>query len=120
MSPSCAVLDPVLRRRHRAPLPPPPPPPMLTAAATACRRRRLCLPQAAFLPNVNPANPGKTLRFRDNADTIARYADQFGPLRAFGCDLAAPFRGTLFRFPLRTPEQAAASRLSRAAHSVDR
>lgn len=43
---------------------------------------------------------------------------QFSPLSAFGCNLRSNFPATLFRFPLRTPEQASASRLSRQAHGV--
>lgn len=43
---------------------------------------------------------------------------QFSPLSAFGCNLRSNFPATLFRFPLRTPEQASVSRLSRQAHGV--
>lgn len=43
---------------------------------------------------------------------------QFSPLRAFGCDMKSHYPATLFRFPLRTPEQASASRLSRQSHGV--
>ncbi|CAM9675904.1 unnamed protein product, partial [Ectocarpus sp. 13 AM-2016] len=43
---------------------------------------------------------------------------QFAPLSAFGCNLRSHFPATLFRFPLRTPEQASVSRLSRQAHGV--
>ncbi|CAN0264546.1 unnamed protein product, partial [Hapterophycus canaliculatus] len=46
-------------------------------------------------------------------------ASQFSPLGAFGCDLRSNFPATLFRFPLRTPEQASVSRLSRQAHGVE-
>ncbi|KAG5176706.1 hypothetical protein JKP88DRAFT_265343 [Tribonema minus] len=77
------------------------------------------LKKAAFLPHVNPSNPGKTLRFRQHAATIAEYADQFAPLRVFDNNFNSRFEGTLFRFPLRTAEQAAASRLSRTVHTVD-
>jgi sacsin len=76
-------------------------------------------PQAKYLPNVNPANPGKKIDFLDKVhrQVLQTYADQFKPLRAFGCDVLAPtpaaFPATLFRFPLRTPAQAEASRLSK-------
>lgn len=46
-------------------------------------------------------------------------ASQFSPLSAFGCNLRSNFPATLFRFPLRTPEQASVSRLSRQAHGVE-
>jgi len=80
-------------------------------------------PQATYLPNVNPANPGKMLHVKTHAHVIERYNDQFAPLRgAFGCTLdpsRGPYEGTLFRFPLRTPQQAETSRLSRQSHSVE-
>lgn len=47
-----------------------------------------------------------------------RTSSQFSPLNAFGCNLRSNFPATLFRFPLRTPEQASVSRLSRQAHGV--
>ena len=77
-------------------------------------------PHAAYLPNVNPSNPGKLIDFVANRERlVARYADQFEPFRAFGCDLAAPFAGTLFRLPLRSAEQAARSKLSSHATTAD-
>ena len=62
-------------------------------------------PQARHLPNVNPSNPGKMIDFVKYGDTLVRnHPDQFAPFRgAFGCDLRAPFDGTLFPLPLRTP-----------------
>jgi sacsin len=78
-------------------------------------------PQAAYLPNVNPANPGKMLDFVRNRSSMDRMIDQFLPLTAFGCDVlgSRPFDGTLFRFPLRTPQQAERSKLSKQAHPVE-
>ncbi|CAM9194960.1 unnamed protein product, partial [Sphacelaria rigidula] len=76
-------------------------------------------PQAKFLPNVNPSNPGKMVDFLKHRETVGRYPDQFSPLRAFGFDFSSHFPGTLFRFPLRTPQQAAVSRLSRQSHGVE-
>jgi len=75
-------------------------------------------PQAAYLPNVNPANPGKMIDYLRHRQVIEAYPDQFRPLcGAFGCDVLASspaaFPATLFRFPLRTPAQAKASRLSK-------
>lgn len=84
--------------------------------------RFVCMfdPQAGYIPNVNPANPGKRIDFLDKAhrEVLQAYPDQFKPLNGvFGCDVLAPtpaaFPATLFRFPLRTPAQAEASRLSK-------
>jgi len=36
----------------------------------------------------------------------------------FGCDLVTPFAGTLFRLPLRVPDLAARSRISRGQVAV--
>ena len=77
-------------------------------------------PHAAYLPNVNPSNPGKLIDFVANRERLVeRYADQFAPFRAFGCDVASPFAGTLFRLPLRTAAQAARSKLSTHATTAD-
>jgi sacsin len=80
-------------------------------------------PQARFLPGVNPANPGKMIDFAKHAALLQRYPDQFAPLRAFGCEQALAsgreYRGTLFRFALRTEAQAAASKLSRQSYTRD-
>jgi sacsin len=75
-------------------------------------------PHCEFLPNITAANPGKRIDFVAHA-VAAAHADQFAPYACFGCDMAALFEGTLFRFPLRTPEQAARSRLSKQAYTVD-
>lgn len=50
---------------------------------------------------------------------MSQKSDQFAPFRAFGCTLDREFNGTLFRFPLRTPEQATKSRISRQAHTLE-
>ncbi|XP_072965979.1 uncharacterized protein [Typha angustifolia] len=75
-------------------------------------------PQGAYLPNVSAANPGKRLDYVSSS-ALALYKDQFLPYCAFGCDMKAPFAGTLFRFPLRTADQAAFSRLSRQTYLED-
>jgi hypothetical protein len=41
------------------------------------------------------------------------HPDQFAPFLAFGCDMHNHYPGTLFRFPLRTPEMALRSRISK-------
>jgi sacsin len=48
-----------------------------------------------------------------------RFMDQIQPYRAFGADFKTPYAGTLFRLPLRTPEQAQTSRLSKQAHTPE-
>jgi len=75
-------------------------------------------PQGAYLPNVSAANPGKRLDYVSSS-AISLYKDQFVPYCAFGCDMTKPFHGTLFRFPLRSADQAAVSKLSRQAYSED-
>ncbi|KAM0910828.1 hypothetical protein ACQ4PT_013891 [Festuca glaucescens] len=75
-------------------------------------------PQGAYLPNVSAANPGKRIDYVSST-AVALYSDQLSPYRAFGCDMEAPFQGTLFRFPLRNAEQASSSRLSRQVYTED-
>lgn len=36
-------------------------------------------PQARFLPNVNPSNPGKMVDYVSQARVVAQYPDQFAP-----------------------------------------
>jgi hypothetical protein len=75
-------------------------------------------PQAAYLPNVNPANPGKIVDHTDPAGKllVEKFADHFAPFECFGWVPGRHYEGTLFRLPLRTPEQAKRSRLS--VHSI--
>ena len=75
-------------------------------------------PHAHFLPNVSSSNPGKRVDFVKN-DVLAKNRDQFAPFIAFGCDARSEFRGTTFRFPLRTKAQASKSKLSKAAYTKD-
>jgi sacsin len=75
-------------------------------------------PQGAYLPNVSAANPGKRIDYVTST-AVALYSDQLSPYRAFGCDMKAPFQGTLFRFPLRNADQASSSRLSRQVYTED-
>jgi sacsin len=71
-------------------------------------------PQARFLPNVNPANPGKIVNFLENSSVVSSFRDQFAPYEGYGrLDWSRPFDGTLFRLPLRTAQQAESSLLSR-------
>ncbi|XP_028766970.1 sacsin [Neltuma alba] len=75
-------------------------------------------PQGVYLPRVSAANPGKRIDFTSSS-ALSFYKDQFFPYCAFGCDMESPFAGTLFRFPLRSVDQAAGSKLSRQAYSPD-
>ena len=66
----------------------------------------------------NPAKPGVRINLNKNPEALrARYRGQFKPFDGiFGCDLRLSkkdnsFRGTLFRFPLRTREQARRSEI---------
>jgi sacsin len=75
-------------------------------------------PQAKYLPDVNPANPGKRIDILSPM-VQEHFADQIAPYAAFGSDLKSEFKGTLFRLPLRTAEQGATSRLSTKMHNTD-
>jgi len=78
-------------------------------------------PQATFVPGINPANPGKMIDCsKPNGRSLVNGLPVvFGPLKVFGCDLSGKdFDGTIFRFALRTKEQAAVSRLSRQFHEL--
>ena len=76
-------------------------------------------PQARFLPDVNPSNPGKMIDFLANPEVVQQYSDQFAPYEVYGVDWTKSFDGTLFRLPLRTSEQAETSQLSRRALSAE-
>lgn len=73
-------------------------------------------PHCEFVSGASSASPG--VRFDFVSGSSGAHADQLAPFRAFGCDVAAPYGGTLFRMPLRTAAQAATSRLSRQAHDA--
>lgn len=70
------------------------------------------------LPAVSAANPGKRLDVTRHGVPAGTAAPFEG---AFGADLAAgvPYAGTLFRLPLRSAEQAAASGISRQAYAPE-
>ena len=78
-------------------------------------------PQATFVPGINPANPGKMIDCsKPNGRSLVNGLPVvFDPLKVFGCDLSGKdFDGTIFRFALRTKEQAAVSRLSHQSHEL--
>lgn len=69
-------------------------------------------PHCKYLPAISAANPGKKINFV-NHPVNSKLADQVAPFHFFGCDTRQPFQGTLFRFPLRTQQQADASTISK-------
>ena len=73
-------------------------------------------PHCKFLPSPSYTNPGKIVDFV-KAPVADRYPSQFQPYEVFGCDMRKSFDGTLFRFPLRTEEQAVVSNLSTHAYT---
>ncbi|CAM6095372.1 unnamed protein product [Calypogeia fissa] len=75
-------------------------------------------PHCKYLPSVSAANPGKRIDFVSSL-ALQRHKDQFNPYCAFGCDMENEYNGTLFRFPLRSLQQAADSKLSRQTYSED-
>ncbi|XP_047319790.1 sacsin isoform X2 [Impatiens glandulifera] len=75
-------------------------------------------PQGMYLPNVSMANPGKRIDYVASS-ALELYRDQFLPYCAFGCDMKSAFSGTLFRFPLRSANQGANSKLSKQSYMED-
>ena len=71
----------------------------------------------------NKSKPGIKIDLNKNTRRLRNYRDQFKPFNnIFGCDLSLDkddnsFRGTLFRFPLRTKEQARRSEIKRLYYS---
>jgi len=60
-------------------------------------------PQATFVPNINPANPGKMIDVTSpsGSSLISSLPTVFSPFLCFGNDLKKDFNGTTFRFALR-------------------
>lgn len=54
-----------------------------------------------------------------SSSALQCHKDKFAPYIAFGCDMQNPYDGTLFRFPLRSVQQAEDSRLSRQLYTED-
>lgn len=69
-------------------------------------------PHCKHLPAISAANPGKKINFVTH-DLKANLTHQAAPYHLFGCDMQQYFAGTLFRFPLRTQEQAERSTISK-------
>jgi sacsin len=76
-------------------------------------------PQAKYLPDVNPLNPGKMIDFVKHSTLLDKHRNQFLPYVAFGSNMRDNFNGTIFRLPLRTPAQAESSRISSVSHSSE-
>lgn len=69
-------------------------------------------PHCKYLPSISAANPGKKINFLAHP-VNSKLADQVAPFHIFGCNTRQAFSGTLFRFPLRTQQQADASTISK-------
>ena len=80
--------------------------------ATWPAHRLAPLPSAPLLAG----QPGKMVNFL-SPGLVDKYADQFAPYRAFGCDMRSEYDGTIFRLPLRTGAQAESSRIAKRACS---
>ena len=83
-------------------------------------------PHTKYLGKALPgSSPGIriNLEIKGNVMMVRRMKNQFKPFQdIFGCDLSLKngdmsFPGTLFRLPLRTPQQAAASEIKRESYS---
>ena len=81
-------------------------------------------PNTFYLGKVirNKAKPGMKINLNKNAKKLRKFRNQFKPFNGiFGCDLRLEkednsFNGTLFRFPLRTKEQAMKSEIRQSEY----
>eukprot|EP00878_Enallax_costatus_P015942 GHUV01016715.1.p1 GENE.GHUV01016715.1~~GHUV01016715.1.p1 ORF type:complete len:293 (+),score=81.32 GHUV01016715.1:362-1240(+) len=76
-------------------------------------------PHCKHLPAISAANPGKKINFVTH-DLNPSLRDQAAPYQLFGCHASQYFPGTLFRFPLRTQEQADSSTISKQVYKPDK
>lgn len=67
-------------------------------------------PHCRYIPGISSLNPGKRVNYVESR-LLQTSPDQAAPYACLGCDMAAPFQGTLFRLPLRTAALAATSKL---------
>ena len=81
-------------------------------------------PHTKHLGNAirDKSRPGIRLNFKTNTKQIQQLTDQFKPFNGiFGCDFGSEMKtsypATLFRFPLRTREQAASSEICKQHYS---
>ncbi|KAI8506253.1 hypothetical protein Bbelb_156800 [Branchiostoma belcheri] len=64
------------------------------------------------------SRPGIGLDLEKNTRLVSRFKDQFQPFQdVFGYSTSTPYNGTLFRLPLRTPQEAAESEISDVSYS---
>ncbi|KAI8507949.1 hypothetical protein Bbelb_141890 [Branchiostoma belcheri] len=64
------------------------------------------------------SRPGIGLDLKKNTRLVSRFKDQFQPFQdVFGYSTSTPYNGTLFRLPLRTPQEAAESEISDVSYS---
>ncbi|XP_031090600.1 sacsin isoform X2 [Ipomoea triloba] len=75
-------------------------------------------PHACNLPGISPSHPGLRIKFVGRR-ILEQFPDQFSPFLHFGCDLQHPFRGTLFRFPLRSATVALRSQIKKEVYEPD-
>lgn len=56
---------------------------------------------------------------KENQQLIKKHRSTFLPLQRFGYNVGSHFKGTLFRFPLRSAEKASSSEISASSHSAE-
>ncbi|XP_078588971.1 sacsin-like [Branchiostoma floridae x Branchiostoma japonicum] len=65
------------------------------------------------------SRPGIGLDLQKNTRLVSRFKDQFKPFQGvFGYSTSTSYNGTLFRLPLRTPQEASGSEISDAVYST--
>ncbi|XP_035668355.1 sacsin-like [Branchiostoma floridae] len=65
------------------------------------------------------SRPGIGLDLQKNTRLVSRFKDQFKPFQGvFGYSTSTSYNGTLFRLPLRTPQEASDSEISDAVYST--
>lgn len=76
-------------------------------------------PHLRHLGQNRGAEPGRRIKFtpQSGQKLVAQHPDTFAPFEGmFGLNFRNRFPGTLFRFALRTPEQAETSEISRVVY----
>jgi sacsin len=75
-------------------------------------------PHAKYLPGISTQQPGLKIAYlQQDQDVCAQFPDQFAPYQFYGCDLKSRYKGTLFRFPLRSTATAKRSEIKRAVQT---
>ena len=75
-------------------------------------------PHAAYLPGASVQHPGLRVKFT-RSNILQQFPDQFKPYLLLGCDLQSEYKGTLFRFPLRTSAAANQSEIKKEAYPIE-